>query len=337
MNVYVLSNADDQGRTIRNIGAEIAESAGEAPMTSERTLDRADRRDRRIGPARQLYLQMMDGIVAPHLAALGFRPAGRDFQHQRGDYLATIQLHTMNRNWPGQFHFEVRLGVSCQPEGPHWFWHEGLAHLDPGPNENPLPGPTGEAGRRWTLYVGQPADPVAANLLAAIVGYGLPAVEAVLADPGYPEQPDRRWPRTFQPVHGRAAWAAVRADLEAAMQMAQPPQPAGLAGHESVYADLAHADGLRRLAALNDLRRLGLLAQRRSHAGLLNRLAADPEQRVRREAALCLAGLAADPAIQDALTAAAAEDEDRDVRWAARFALRQLPSAGREEYLSRPA
>jgi hypothetical protein len=335
MTVYVLSNAEDQGRLIRNIGGEIAESAGEAPMTSERTVDRADRRDRRVGPARQLYLQMMDQIVVPQLADLGFSHSGRDFKHRRGDYLATIQLHTMNRNWPGQFHFEVRLGVSYGQECPHWFWREALAHLDPGPNENPLPGPDGEARRRWTLYVGRPASPVAANLLAAIGGYGLPAIEAVLADPGYPEEPDRRWARTFQPVHGRAAWAAVRADLDAAMQKAQPAE--GLAGHETVYADLAHPDGLRRLAALNDLRRHGLLAERRSHAGLLNRLAADPEHRVRREAALCLAGLAADPAIQDALAAAAAADEDRDVRWAARFALRQLPPAGEEMYLSQPA
>jgi len=54
---------------------------------------------------------------------------------------------------------------------------------------------------------------------------------------------------------------------------------------------------------------------------VLNRLAEDPDPDVRRTAALRLASRSAVCAVREALQAAAAEDEDLNVRWAARYAL----------------
>jgi HEAT repeats len=57
-------------------------------------------------------------------------------------------------------------------------------------------------------------------------------------------------------------------------------------------------------------------------------LAEDPDPDVRRTAALRLASQTAVGAVREALHAAAAEDEDLNVRWAARYALRLAAADG---------
>src|SRR5262249_32973524 len=63
-------------------------------------------------------------------------------------------------------------------------------------------------------------------------------------------------------------------------------------------------------------------------AALLNRLEFDPASRVRGWAARSLSSAGAQPEMRDALRAAAAEDEDREVRWAARYALLLAAASG---------
>jgi HEAT repeat protein len=67
----------------------------------------------------------------------------------------------------------------------------------------------------------------------------------------------------------------------------------------------------------------------RTLVGLLDRLAADPEPMVRQACVMGLARLPSSGAGREALQAAAAEDEDLNVRWAARYALSLVPDFGR--------
>jgi len=191
-----------------------------------------------ISPARQLYLQMMSEIVAPRLAQFGFVTRGREFHYRSGDYLATVHPRPLRRNPPGEYGFEVELYVSFVPEGPPNFWYDKLR-----PAER-RPGYLAD----WTVEVGRPTGPLPEDLLATFRGYGWPAIQTLLDDPGYPPDPSRRWARSFAPIRGRAGWAAVRRRLEQAVS--------------------------------------------------------------------------AVPLVREALQSAAAEDEDLNVRWAARFALR---------------
>src|SRR5215467_1631902 len=65
--------------------------------------------------------------------------------------------------------------------------HQGLA-----PSPEPLIG--------WALEAGEPAEPVASEVLRVFHGYGWPAIQAALDNPGYPRDPAVRWARTFPKI-----------------------------------------------------------------------------------------------------------------------------------------
>jgi HEAT repeats len=267
-----------------------------------------------ISPARQQYLQIMSEVVAPRLAEFGFVRRGREFRYRSGDYLATVQPRPLRRNPPGEYGFEVDLGVSFVPEGPPWFWHDRLQALAP------RAGKRGGEGAgdltRWTVEVGRPTEPVAEDLLAAFSDYGWPAIRALMDDPGYPPDPSRRWARSFAPIRGRAGWAATRRGLEQAVSLIPPVNQT----FDRQFAYLADPEPGTRRHAIDDLTKLAA-DDPRTVLAVLNRLAEDPDPDVRRTAALRLASRAVLGAVLEALQAAATDDEDLNVRWAARYAL----------------
>jgi HEAT repeat protein len=155
-------------------------------------------------------------------------------------------------------------------------------------------------------------------LISAIRRYGLPAILAGLDDPGHQLDPDVRWARTFPHV---PAIGERLPDGHGADPAAWYVQPAGTES-DSSSAELASDIALRRPGAAevvagevrNDPRAL---------PALLNRLERDPSPRIRHRIAWrLLTPLAQDPQVRSAPHAAAAEDEDLQVRWAARYALR---------------
>jgi HEAT repeat protein len=69
------------------------------------------------------------------------------------------------------------------------------------------------------------------------------------------------------------------------------------------------------------------LHQDRAIPALLNRLEFDPSPHVRERAALGLGRVCDQPEVREAFLAAAADDEDVQVRWAARYGLRLAANA----------
>jgi hypothetical protein len=143
----------------------------------------------------------------------------------------------------------------------------------------------------WTLEAGGPVGPVASEALRVFHSYGWPAIQAALDNPGYPKDPAARWPRTF------------------------PKIPRGPMFDDEVEA-------ARRSRA--ELENVMALAGSDPHAfqALLARLETDPNPGNRQSAAWWLLRRADEERCRRALRAAAAEDEDVEVRWIARYAFR---------------
>ena len=147
-----------------------------------------------------------------------------------------------------------------------------------------------EQRSRWEVTATAPVEPVAREVLHVFRSYGWPAIQAALDNPGYPRDPAVRWPRTF------------------------PKRPRGR------FPDEAAADR----QAQEELEQIMIRAGTDSRAfqALLARLETDPDPSIRQGAAWHLLRTAHEERSRQALRAAAAEDEDIDVRWIARYALR---------------
>jgi len=143
---------------------------------------------------------------------------------------------------------------------------------------------------RWEVTAAAPVGPVAGEVLHVFRSYGWPAIQAALDNPGYPRDPAIRWPRTF------------------------PKRPRGRFPEE-VEADRQAQEELEQIMI-----RAG--TDFRAFQALLARLETDPSPSIRQGAAWYLLRTADEERSRRALRAAAAEDEDVEVRWIARYALR---------------
>jgi hypothetical protein len=144
---------------------------------------------------------------------------------------------------------------------------------------------------QWDIEAGGPIQTVASDVLRAFRSYGWPAIQAALDNPGYPKDPAARWPRTFPkiprgPLFDDEIEAAQRSWAELVEIM-----------------DRADSDPL-------------------AFRALLTRLESDPDPAIRQGAAWFLLHRVHDEPSRQALRAAAAEDEDVEVRWIARYAFR---------------
>jgi hypothetical protein len=206
---------------------------------------------------------------------------------------------------PGLREFWVHLNAFYEPSGA-WYWDTELLALIPG---GPRSG--------WTVRYDQPAEPVAREVLDAVSRYGLPAILAATDSPGFPPDQATAWVRTFPPVPSKAARYAVRTDLGSLAWVLEPTgQPA-----DTFFGNLADAEPRRRHVAVEEIVEKAS-GDPRARPSLLDRLERDPAPLVRRSAAAGLIPATADAGVRAALAAAATEDEDLQVRWLARYALR---------------
>ena len=248
------------------------------------------------------FKRLMRDYIGPALRDLGFRgSASRGFVITNGDYSGSFTTQKNRYSTKQQVDFWVHLGAGYDPTS-IGYWQGSLA---------------GNGEETWTVRAGEPVEPVAEKILGAFHATGLPAILAALDSPGYPPEPDIRWARTFPHEDSDAASHTARRTLE---PIAALLRPAGR-DHDGQFANLADGDpGTRWLAvqiigheAADDPRAL---------PALLNRLEYDPSAKVRREAARWLRPLARQAQVRHALQSAATQDEDLEVRWQARYAIR---------------
>jgi len=125
------------------------------------------------------------------------------------------------------------------------------------------------------------------------------------------------WARSFAPEPGPAAQGANGPNLGPLTWLVHR------ATHQDddVFAELADSDEIVRMEAVMVIGS-DELHDDRAIPALLNRLEFDPSPHVRERAALGLGRVCEQPEVQEAFLGAAAEDEDVQVRWAARYGLR---------------
>src|SRR5215472_3693856 len=143
----------------------------------------------------------------------------------------------------------------------------------------------------WTLEASRPVEPVASEVLRIFYSYGWPAIQAALDNPGYPRDPAVRWARTF------------------------PKIPRGPLFDDEVAAERQSYRTLDEATAQAD-------KDSRAFQAVLTLLETHPNPGIRHAAAWFLLHRAGDERARQALRSAAAEDEDVQVRWAARYAFR---------------
>lgn len=243
---------------------------------------------------------MMREQVAPVLRQAGFTGTFLTFKYANGDYAGTIRVQKSRHNSRQRVEFTLHVGAPCLGSAE-------IFKLMPGSSP----------GRWWEVRAGQPTGPIADSVISAIRRYGLPAILTGLDDPGHQLDPVVPWARTFPPQppsrrlpdgHGAdpAAWFV---------------QPAGT-GSDDSFAELTSECACYRLGAAEAIAE-NAAGDPRALPALLDRLEQDPSPMNRYQiAARLLTSAAQDPRVRSALRAAAAEDEDLQVRWAARYALR---------------
>jgi hypothetical protein len=261
--------------------------------------------------AQASFGRMMRDLIAPALRDLGFTGSwSRSFSYRSGDYEGTFWTQKSRHSTREEVIFWVHLGAWHVPTD-SVYWERQLHALIPGNRDQ----------TQWTVRACSPAES-AEELLAVFRSYGWPAIQAALDSPGYPPGPGVVWPRSFPPQPSPAARGAAGPDLG---PLTWPLRRTGQ--RDDLLGGVAHPDEWVRAGAVSDL---AVAAGRDAQVteALFNRLERDPSPLVRAAAAHGLTPLASQPSIRAALRAAAAEDEDVGVRWAARYAIRLAGPAG---------
>jgi HEAT repeats len=294
-----LAAARPPGRTSARPSQASGEASGRGSGGRKRTADGQP-------TARAAFERMMRELITPALHELGFTSDGtRWFNYRRGDYSGGLWTRKSRYSTRQEVQFWVNLGAAHDPTASS-YWDAQLDHLMPG----------GKHPSHWAVRADSPAEPVAADLLTAFRAYGWPAIQAAVDDPGYPPDLTVTWPRSFGPQATPAALDAAGPNLG---PLAWPVHRTGR--RDDLFADLTNPGEWIRAGAVTDL---GLAAGRDPDilAAVLNRLQHDPSAAVRSAAAAALRPLARQPDVAAELRAAAAQDEDLNVRWEARYALR---------------
>jgi hypothetical protein len=248
----------------------------------------------------------------PGLHELGFTGTGsRWFTCRHGDYEALFSTQKSRYSTRHEVEFWVHLTAVHVPTN-SVYWTAQLAGL--------MPGETHPS--HWTVRADSPVDAVAEHLLRAFRRYGWPAIQAALDSPGYPPDPAVSWPRTFPPQPTPAALGDAGPDLGGLTWALRRTGQ-----RDDLFRDLGDADERVRSGAVADIGRAAD-SDPAVVAALLSRLEHDRSPLVRSKAAAALRPLARQARVGSALQAAASQDEDYEVRWAARYALRLADLAG---------
>jgi hypothetical protein len=238
--------------------------------------------------AQDMYRLMLRQYIAPALRELRFRRGPSPGAFRHET--ATHAAEVRFRKSRGSTRQDVNFWVDMHTSDiktEFVYWQRELHSL-----ANSL----GEWAWPWEISSDGPVEPVASDVLRVFGSYGWPAIQAALDNPGYPKDPTVRWPRTFPKIprgplfdDEREAAQRSRAELEELMKRADRDP--------------------------------------RAFQALLARLETDPDPGIRHSAAWWLLHRANDERSRQALRAAAAEDENVDIRWIARYALRLASQA----------
>lgn len=251
--------------------------------------------------AQQRYREMMRDLVVPALRGMGLSGPARLLRCVNGSYTAMLWVEKHRRNTKQSVDFWIFLAASYGPPDHEeaWYWKWQLGWLL-------------ESNRGgWFLEAGDPVEPVADSVVAAVRDHGLPAMLAAIGSPGFPPDPGKRWARTFPAPEG------------------PPPEGGGppsallrdQSDVEQLFTYLACADPVSRMVGV------GHVDEKAAEDGrvlpaLLDRLEHDLDSEVRRMAAMQMQWWLGLDQVRGALEATAAEDENLKVRWAARYMLR---------------
>ena len=262
--------------------------------------------------AQQAFAHLMRDLIAPALRELGFKGSvTRGFFLTSGDYGGGFSTQKSVHSTKDEVLFWVHLTAFHRPTN-SVYWDTQLHALIPG----------NESFMHWTVRADEPAEPVGDHLLRLFRSYGWPAIQAALDSPGYPPDPSATWVRSFDPEPNPAAQGASGPSLGPLTWLVHR------ATHQDddVFAELADSDEMVRMEAAMVIGS-DELHNDRAIPALLNRLEFDPSPHVRERAALGLGRVCDQPKVRAAFLAAAADDEDVQVRWAARYGLRLAANA----------
>ena len=155
--------------------------------------------------AQEAYRLMLRQHIAPALRELGFRrvPSATVFRYATAAYAAEVGFGKSYRSTRHEVIFSVMLNaLHIGIDRVYWYYTlAGLAHT------------RGD----WRIKARAAGGPVASSVLRAFRGYGWPAIQAALDDPGYPPDAAARWGRTFptfpDTLEGNAALRRARSGL----------------------------------------------------------------------------------------------------------------------------
>ncbi len=232
--------------------------------------------------AQDAYRVLLREHVAPALRALGFTgaPSRGTFRYEAALHAAEVRFQKSRYSRTGLVNFWVLLhAVDRKTEWVYWDW-----------TLHSLASRWGDAGD-WTLRTGDPAGPLAGEVIHSLTKHAWPAIQAALDNPGYPPDPAVRWARTF------------------------PKRPRGPRFDDEIAADERAREELDDWMDQAE-------SDPRATAELLTRLETDPDPGARASIAWYLLPRAREEHISRALRAASAGDENVEVRWTARYALR---------------
>lgn len=229
--------------------------------------------------AQDAYRVMLREHIAPALRELGFRrgPSAGAFRYETATHACEVRFKKSRFSTTQEVHFWADIHAS-DLKTESVYWERQLHSLAP-------------ELIWWTLEAGEPAGPVASEVLRIFHSYGWPAIQAALDNPGYPPDRSVRWARTF------------------------PKIPRG-----PVTDDERAAERRSWLALEEAVRQAD--SDPRAFQAVLTRLETDPHPAIRHAAAWWLLNRVDQERGRQALQAAAIEDEDVQVRWVARYALR---------------
>ncbi len=239
--------------------------------------------ERTTATAQDAYRLMLREYVAPALRELGFRRGPSSGAFRYET--ATHAAEVRFRKSRGSTRQEVSFWADMHASDikTEWvYWEWDLRSLA---------SCLGELLYPWEVSSGGPVEPVASEVLRVFRSYGWPAIQAALDNPGYPKDPTVRWPRTF------------------------PKIPRGPRFDDEIEAAQRSRAELEEIMKRAD-------RDPRAFQALLARLETGPDPGIRRGAAWWLLYRASEERSRQALRAVAAEDEDVEVRWIARYALR---------------
>lgn len=252
--------------------------------------------------AQSWFDAMMRLQVSSALRELGFRGTPRLYRLTSGKHAGSIRLQKSRHSRREHVEFTFHVSAPCMGS-------EVIVYLMP-ERDPPVP-------YWWALAAGEPSGPVADSVISAIRGYALPAILAGLDDADHERDAGEEQSGPAIPPLVNPAYDGFGADPTSWYL-----QPTGVAA-DTAFANLASEGSSQRFGAAETIARL-VQTDPRAVPALIDRLNADLSPYVRRMvASRMLAPLARREPVRDALEIAAAADPDCQVRWAARYALRQ--------------